>query len=309
MYNFTIKQLEILKAVIETGSFTRAAENLYLSQSTVSGHIAELEKVLDQKLFDRTFKKQPAPTPAGLEIYHLGNKLLSVCGEIETSTRRLSVQTLSIGASSVPADYLLPDYMADFLKICPDCRFHVKKGNSVRIHEMLVNHEIELGLVGSAFDKRRLQYYEIETDALVVITPATARFRELQAKGVLGRELLSEPLICREEGSGTQRAADDYIKKIMPEQAALLRPIVRMDSPEGLVNAVASGIGVAIVSSVSVRNRVKSGELLVFPLDEPAVTRSIYLARNRNESLSATAQAFVRRVAHQYILPVSRKNT
>lgn len=308
MYNFTIKQLEILKAVVETGSFTKAAENMYLSQSTVSGHIAELEKVLDQKLFDRTFKKQPTPTPSGLEIYHLGCKVLSMCGEIETRSQQMSMHTLAIGASTVPADHLLPEYMADFLKVCPDCRFHVKKGNSVKIHEMLLNHEIELGLVGSAFDKRRLQYYELETDPLVVITPATARFRDMQERGVLGRELLGEPLICREEGSGTQRAADEYLKKNMPDRTDWC-PVVRLDSPEGLVNAVISGIGVAIVSTISIRNRAKSGEFLVFPLDTSVVTRSIYLARNKNESLSAAAQAFVHRVAHQYVLPVSRKNT
>lgn len=296
MYNFTLKQLEILKAVIEGGSFTEASARLYLSQSTISTHVAELERVLDMRLFDRTAKKQTVPTTAGWEVYRFAKDILDACEKLETRSRIVCARHLAIGASHVPADHLLPDYLARFMSLYPGCTYEIKRGDSSEIHEMLVRNEIRLGLVGTALDKRSLRYIELAKDTMVVITPATERFRLLQKKDVTGRELLkSEPLIFREQWVGEQQTAAGYVRKHLVEDAAT-RTVLRMDSPEGIMNAVASGIGVSIVSSLASRSRERMGSILCFPLDAPPVYRGIYLAVSRSETLTPAEADFVRMV-------------
>lgn len=290
MLNFTLKQLEIFAAVAENHSFTAAAEVLYLSQSTVSSHIAELEQVLGQTLFSRTVKRQIELTPEGRNVYGQVCGLLTQCRELANGTGERSPE-LVIGTSTVPADHLLPFYMAEFLKVQPECRFVVKRGDSAAVHEMLRKHEVQLALVGTALDLQRFAYQPVAEDTLVVIAPNTAEYRALCQRQTLGWELLTRPLIFREVGSGTQRAIDAYLARRSLDTAKM-NIVARIDSPEGIMNAVASGVGISVISALAAQGRVQAGDLLQFPLDVPAVVRKVFLAQRRGEALSAAAAAF-----------------
>lgn len=290
MLNFTLKQLEIFSAVAEYNSFTAAAEALYLSQSTVSSHIAELERALGVTLFSRSVKKRIELTDRGREVYASVQRILLQC-ELLVNPSGGQDREIVIGTSTVPADHLLPGYMAEFLKLLPDCRFVIKRGDSATVHEMLRRQQVQLALVGTALDLQHFDYMQVAQDTLVVITPNTEEYGQLQQQGCFGRELLARPLIFREAGSGTQRATDAYLSRI-GLGAAQINVVAQIDSPEGIMNAVCSHVGIAVMSALAVRSRVRSGELLEFPLDNPPVTREVFLAWRKGDMLPACADAF-----------------
>ena len=290
MLNFTLKQLEVFVRVAECGSFTEAAEQLYLSQSTVSGHIASLEQALGATLLSRNTKMKTSLTPQGREVLASAREIVAQCRTLSGQTAALPNEII-IGASTVPANHLLPGYMADYLHKCPECRFVIKKGDSSAVHEMLLRHEVQLALVGTVLDRQHLFYRPVIEDHLVVITANTEEFRQLQKSEIPGKLLLDRPLIFRETGSGTQRVIDEYLSGSNIDTKSI-HVIARIDSPEAILNAVSSGVGISVVSSLAAQTGVASGALLSFELDQPPVLRHIYLAWLKQSHLSPSAEAF-----------------
>ena len=184
---------------------------------------------------------------------------------------------LRIGASTAPGCQLVPSYVAAFCRRRPDCCVSLKHGDSGGIQEMLLEREIQLGFVGSADNRQELSYECIAKDRLVLITPRQDRYAAMQAEGRLGRELLSEPLLSREYGSGTQEMVDNYLTGAQLP-AGGVRVAAYVSNPVTLQKLVAEGMGVAIVSYLTVQERVAAGEVLAFELEERPVERNIYIA-------------------------------
>ena len=157
---------------------------------------------------------------------------------------------------------------------------------------MVLDGDVQIGFVGSTDNRQQLCYERIARDRLVLITANTPRFAKLQAQGVLGRELLSEPLIFRDRGSGTQKMIDNYLSS---REDGNFTPDVRFYTadPEMLQELVSMGAGVSILSALSVEERVKAGKLLCFELEETPFYRNIYMVYQRKGTLSELAKAFV----------------
>ena len=301
MGNINLKQLEIFAAVVECGSFTEDANQLYMAQSTVSSHIHALEAILLTPLFHRGAKKNGALTDDGKRVYQLAKDVLEKCRDLETGMVEEKGSELRLGASTAPGCQLVPSYVAAFCRCRPDCCVSLKHGDSGGIQEMLLEREIQLGFVGSADNRQELSYECIAKDRLVLIAPCQERYAAMRAEGRLGRELLTEPLLSREYGSGTQEMVDNYLTGAqLPADG--VRVAAYVSNPVTLQKLVAEGMGVAIVSYLTVQERVAAGEVLAFELEERPVERNIYIAWRTRGELSKSAKeflAFVRRSAEE----------
>lgn len=293
MVDFTIKNLEVFLTVVERRSFSLAANELYLSQSTVSSAISALEKTLGVQLLVRNARRKVELTEEGERLYPMAKRITESCKELQTMFRSGGGKpTLLIGASSVPAQYLLPDIMSGFLLKEPDCRYVLEAGDSRRVHQMLKKEIIRIGFLGDRIEDPDLTYVPVARDRLVVVTAANGRFSALKEQGVLGRQLLDEPMFAREEGSGTDHAFTRYLRRsgFAPER---LQIIARLEHTESIKSMVARGSGIAVLSELTVEEEVTRGELLAFHLEEQALERQIYMAFRRDDRLTEVEKQFI----------------
>ncbi|MEG1917289.1 MAG: selenium metabolism-associated LysR family transcriptional regulator [Oscillospiraceae bacterium] len=291
MIHVNLKQLEAFVATVEFNSFTRAAEELYLTQSTVSAHISGLEQELGVSLFAREAKKKIQLTEAGKTVYLRAKDIINRCEELKNLCE-IREGPLLLGASTVPAQNLLPVILSDFHKKHDDCHYLLKRGDSEKIHALLRSGEVRIGFVGAALDTKTYQYHTILEDELVLCTAVTDRYRGLWEKMTPGCNLLDEPMLLREDSSGTLRALASYLKRIhLPVES--LRLVARSDNPEAIKNMVSAGLGVSVLSALAVRQEVEAGKLLSFPMDSEGVYRKIYVATRRDCQLSRMERDFI----------------
>lgn len=291
MINVNLKQLEAFVATSEFNSFTRAAAQLYLTQSTVSAHISRLEKTLGVTLFVRDAKRKIYLTQEGKSVYIKAKDILTRCEELN-NFGDIDDGQLLLGASTVPAQKILPDIMSDFLKNHDKSQYILKRGNSEKIHELLQSGEVRIGFVGAELDKKTYIYHTLLQDELVIITAANEYYKELFNKKVQGYELLREPVILRENSSGTLRALQAYLKRIFFNQESL-HIVARSDNPEAIKKMVCAGMGVSIISALAVHEEIEEGKLLSFALDKDGVYRKIFVAYRRDIQLSRAEREFI----------------
>lgn len=290
MIEFSLKQLEIFIAIVEFGSFTRAAEELFLNQSTVSSHLMALEQILGKPLFIRNCRRQVCMTPAGETLYPIAKEIIGTCKSIPSLFRNAEpYRPILLGASTVPGQYLLPQYLSAFLGEQKKFRYVLRHGDSTRIHKLLKNGEIRLGFVGTISEPETVDYFPLSEDRLVLVAPNLPHYQMLKERGAFGRDLLTEPMVARSEGSGTGRTAHNYIKSL-GLSSKNLSVVARMDDPEAIKHMVIGGFGVAILSSLSVRQEVAAGTVLSFEMDPKGLTRGIYLATMRNAAFTPAEQ-------------------
>lgn len=292
MGNINLKQLEVLAAVVECGSFTEAANQLYMAQSTVSSHIHALEEILQTPLFRRGAKKSSTLTDDGKRVYQLAKDVLDKCRDLETGMVEERNGELLLGASTAPSCQLVPAYVAAFSRRRPDCCVSLRYGDSSAIQQMLLDREIQVGFVGSADNRQELSYECVAKDRLVLIAPNQGRYAAMRTAGKLGRELLTEPLLSREYGSGTQEMVDNYLAGAgLPSGG--VRTAAYVSNPISLQKLVAEGMGVAIVSYLTAQERIAAGEVLAFELEEQPVERNIYIAWRTKGELSKMTKEFL----------------
>ena len=290
MTELTLKQLQAFVCVAECGSFFEASQRLFVSQPTISSHIAALEGHFGLTLLDRGSRKKVTLTDAGREVYSRARGILQSCDELEQAFSRDGGE-LRLGASTIPMAYVLPELMAGFQKEHPGCRFVLKKGDSAAVHAMLAEGTIQLGVVGTVLDRENLYYRRLCSDELVFLCRSDEETRALLAQGVQGRALLDRPLIARTPGSGTQMAVDHYLSGI-GAAAEKICVIARVESNEAILQMVSQGMGNAILSSRAAHSWQETGKILIFPLEDAPVTRELFLVWPKHIPLSHPARQF-----------------
>ena len=291
MLDINIRQLETFVVTAEYSNFTRAAEELHLTQSTVSMHIRTLEEALHTTLILRGARRKFVLTEDGSRVYAIAKDILSRCQALETLGKELDGALMTIGTTTVPARYLLPRLLAEYTKKHDHDRYILRRGDCDGIHELLECGEVQLAFVGDALDTSRFDYRVVARDPLVLITENTPRFRRFKQLDTSGCELSGEPLIIREATSGTQHAADAYFRqRNIPLES--LHVVAHMDSPETIKRSVAKGMGVSVISYYSAKAEIEAGELLYFELEPEGVFRNIYMAWKKGAALSAAEKRF-----------------
>ena len=305
MLNINLKQLEAFVATAEYSSFTKAAEELFLTQSTVSSHISALEKALDLRLIRRSARQRVALTREGEQVYREAKEILERCQALEDLKNQEDRNQLIIGASSVPGQCLMPEIMGDYLKQNPDCRYVQLRGDSIRIHQYLAQGKAHLGFVGVASNPKEYHYHSVAEDRLVLITASKEPYLALRQSGASGLELLNFPMILREENSGTRQEMERYLQALQIDPAKF-NVIAQIDNPEAIRSSVSRGLGVSIMSVLAAREYLLSGQLLSFELGDRGAYRNIYLAWRKDATLSPAEQKFLEFVQSRPVLTAAK---
>lgn len=303
MLEINLKQLEAFVATAEYRSFTKAAEALYLTQSTVSSHISTLERILGIRLIQRGARQRVALTEEGERVYRESRNILNQCQALQDLGDQSMENQLALGASSVPGQCLIPEIMAAFLTRHPECRYLQLLGDSAQIHRLLEQEKCRLGFVSTAANRHAFHYHAVAEDRLVVITPNQEPYRELKARGTSGRELLDRPMILREESSDTRQALEACLNRYSILKASL-NIIAQIDNPDVIRSSVSHGLGVSVISWLSVREDVAAGKLLAFDLDSDSAFQKIYLCWRKDTVLTNLEHKFVRFIQEQPPAPL-----
>lgn len=292
MLKINLKQLEAFTVTAEFSSFTKAAETLYLTQSTVSSHIHALEIALGVRLIQRGARQRVALTKEGELVYREAKDILARCQALQDLSSHDSEKQLVIGASTVPGQCLLPEIMAEFLQSNPGLKYVQLRGDSQQIHQYINQRKSNLGFVGMAADPQNFHYLPVATDRLVLITPNREPYATLRREGISGMALLDQPMILREESSGTRQEMARFLHSHgkSPED---LQVIAQIDNPEAIKSSVIRGLGVSVISVLAAREEILSGRLLAFELSDRGAYRKIYLAWSKQASLSEPERCFL----------------
>lgn len=286
------KQLQSFVTVVQEESFTQAAGRLFVSQSTVSTHIHQLESELNTKLILRTTKSLQI-TPKGRELYEYALNILELKERIIQACSIESRRIIHLGASTIPSAYILPQLLADFGKSHQDIYFIIHQSDSQGIINGLKDGLFNLGFIGMSCEDSDFCCQPFCKDRMVVITPVNEHFLQYkQQKENVLPELLREPLILREKGSGSKKMADNFLAHSGISEDEL-QIIARVNDQETIKNLVASGMGISIISEKAAHNFLQEKRLLAFELPQAFSERSLYLIYRKNYLLPSYVKEFL----------------
>lgn len=286
------KQLQSFVTVVQEESFTQAAGKLFVSQSTVSTHIHQLESELNTKLILRTTKSLQI-TPKGRELYEYALNILELKERMIQACSIESRRIIHLGASTIPSAYILPQLLADFGKSHQDIYFIIHQSDSQGIINGLKDGLFNLGFIGMSCEDSDFCCQPFCKDRMVVITPVNEHFLQYkQQKENVLQELLREPLILREKGSGSKKMADNFLAHSGISEDEL-QIIARVNDQETIKNLVAGGMGISIISEKAAHNFLQEKRLLAFELPQAFSERSLYLIYRKNYLLPSYVKEFL----------------
>ncbi len=286
-----LRQLEVFIAVADTKSFSKGAEVAFITQSTVSQNIFALEEEFGIKLFDRT-GKGALLTEGGKVLLERARRLLHYAGEIPAAMGRfkgVEEANLRIAGSSIPGEYLIPAALPLLIRRYPGINITLTQGDSRQVLEWIMSEIVEYGVVGGHFTGEGLEFNPLSRDEIVLVAPAGHRWA---ASGPIRvEELLGEPFVVREAGSGTGQNTIAALRNAGIAVEALRQAAI-LGSNNAVTRAVIAGVGVSFVSAVSVEQELLQGSLVRVPIEGITITRQFFLVKRKGRELSPAAKAF-----------------
>ena len=269
-------RLIVFRAVAHHLNFSRAAEQLLLTQPAVTQQIKALEDQFGVPLFHRG-GGHIALTPGGAALLPFAEQIRQLSELAVAAVAQANGQQageLSIGASQTIAQYLLPTFLAAFLRLNPQVRLTARSGNTGQMLAALVSGEIQMALLEGPEQRTDVHIEPFMEDHMVLVVPAT---HEWAGRTVTLSDLRSQPLLTREFGSGSRRIVEQALAHAgLKSKDLFVR--MQLDSTEGLLNAVEAGLGVTFVSRWAVRNQLALGTLKLARVAGVKLARSFSLA-------------------------------
>ena len=284
-----VRDLQVFISVAKHLSYTRAGEEVHLSQPSVSVRIKQLESQLGVKLFEQLGKKV-ALTEAGQLLVPYANRVISAVEDARHAIEELQGLdrgSLRIGASTTPGMYIIPRTIARFKEFHPQIDVHLGIRDTREIEDGVIRNEFDFGFVGGHLAGDEVDVLPWLTDELVLIVPPTHR---LARKKILKRDdLAKERFIGRESGSATRATVADRLK----ECEIQLETVMEMENPESVKKAVQSGLGIAFISKFAVETELKAKALAAVRVPKLAISRELKIVYRRDKHLSRAARAFI----------------
>jgi DNA-binding transcriptional LysR family regulator len=279
-------RLRAFAAVAREGSFSGAAEQLYVSQPAISKHVASLEAEVGSQLVVRN-RRGAHLTPAGelLADYVLrAEALLANARRALAAGGDAQVGTLAVAASGIPGTYLLPSVLARFHEQHPAVELDFRLSTSAGALDLVRAHEVELALVGGLTVPPELESEPLVEDEVVLVGPPSLAGRRLRAKDLDGLTWIS-----REEGSATREAVESARWQVG------LRSVRALELPswESVKLAVASGAGIAAISRVALSSELETGTLAILDVPRWRLQRTIAVLTARDVPLTPPAERFL----------------
>jgi len=288
-----LRRLETFCRVAELKSFSRAAEAIYLTQPTVSGHITSLERDMGLKLFDR-LGRETTLTHAGQILYRYSKDILRLRDEAINAVSEFSQVkrgTITLGGSTIPGEYVLPKIMGAFHAQYPGIMVRLIVADSQRIADLLLGGDIEVSVTGMRIDDTKSESFPLFRDRVVLVADPD---HPLAGKThVTWTDILSTPLLIREPGSGTRKAFVEYLSA-----AGYRFEECRISGEVGSTTAVKEGVksggSVGFVSDLAVTDELRHNTLVKIDVaDSPSPVRDFFAAVRRGKDLSPPARRFL----------------
>ena len=293
-----IRRLEIFAKVAELGSFSRAAEALFLTQPTISEHVRALEDELGVQLLDR-LGRGATPTRAGQLLLGYARRMLTLSREAHQALERFQGRMsgeLVVGGSTIPGEYVLPALIGQFKAKYPDISISLLIGSTRQVSDWLEEGRVEVGVVGAKPASRALEAKELMSDEIVVVVPAGHSWAARRMTTLA--DLQKEPMIVRERGSGSREAIEHALHEAGLSLAGM-RVVGEMGSTQAIKQAVRAGVGIALISRRAVEDECRAGLLACVKVKDLRVARAFHLVMHRDRTRSPLAQAFVEFVESQ----------
>ena len=294
-----LKQLEAFVQVSESGSFSKAAKELFLTQPTISAHISSLEKELNVRLFIRN-TKEVTLSDDGKDLYRYAKQITDLEKAIEERFYMDSddgKHVITIAASTIPAQYLLPKVLMCYRERHPKEQIKIMETDSSEVVTQVVDHMVDVGFTGTVLEKKHCKYIPFYKDELAVITPDTPEYRILKEQNRDDIDWIKrKPLILREEGSGTRKEAEKQLKNAGISMEAL-DIVASIANQETIKKSVKQGMGITVLSRLAAEDE---DGLLIFPIPGADEGRDINLVYNKNYQMTRSADRFIRIVKEVY---------
>jgi DNA-binding transcriptional LysR family regulator len=291
--DFGFRELEIFCKVVEMESFSKAAEAVFLAQASVSERIAGLEKKIGTRLLDRLGRKV-IPTAAGELLHKHATLLLEMKETAQSEIERflgLKQGEVSMGGSTIPGEYILPDLIGRFNKKYPHISVRLTIADSGQIENRVQAGHLELGVIGSKSAHANLLCQKLWEDELVLAVPI--RHPWARRKTVSLQELRKTPFILREEGSGTLKILEAYLRETGADGTRALQISARFGSSTAVKEGIKSGLGLSILSARAIATEVKAGLLKALRLKGMTMSRNFFLIRNKLRVASPACQTML----------------
>ncbi len=297
MANF--HQLYIFHMVAKLGSFSRAAEELSISQPAVSIQVRELEKSLGCALLHR-MRRGLQLTDTGQAVFSYTQRIFSLAQEMETAVQDiqgLKAGKLTIGSSTTPGEYILPWVIGQFRQRYPGVEVMLTISNTQAIVERIINRELDMGMAGSLVDMEGLESFPYVQDEIVVIA---APFHPLAGRDRLSlADIEGQDFILREPGSATRRAAEGCLKA----HGLSVRTVMELGSNEALKRAVAAGLGLGMLSKFGVMPDTTAGFIKVLAVEGWRCQRPLTVFYRKDKHLPLAQRAFLRFLKEERPVP------
>ncbi len=298
---FTLDQLRILRAIINEGSFKKAADSLYVTQPAVSLQIQNLEKQLEVPIFDRGGRKAQL-TEAGQLLFNHCDKILSQCDEACRAIddlNNLKGGTLIIGASQTTGTYLMPRMIGLFRKKYPDVNVQLQVHSTRRTGWSVANGQLDLAIIGGELPTELgelLRVIPYASDELALVLPIK---HHLSRHDELTKEDLYRLGFISLDSQSTTRKVLDKLLRHSGLDVQRLRIEMELNSLEAIKNAVQSGLGAAFLPVISIERELEAGSIHKPTIADLEVKRELKLISHPSRYSSRASQAF-----RQSILPI-----
>ena len=296
--DITIQQLEVLMALVEAGSFTRAAARLSLSQPSLTKHIHNLEEAAGTRLVNR------GPTgislmPEGQIVYDYAKRVIRLREDAkERVARRKAHESghIYVSASTIPATYILPHLISRLKQAHPAIQVHTQMHDSEETLQTILNDQAEMGFIGKEPMNKRLVAHRLWKDHLVLAVPfghPLAKHRSTRTE-----ELAKVPFIIREKGSATRDLMEECLQKQLGISLTSLNVISEMGSSEAVKEAILAGLGVSIISTFAIKRELSQGLLVALSISNCNMERYFYLIYKKQFPLM---------VYHKHFLEIAKR--
>jgi len=289
-----VRRLQAFAKVYELRSFSRAGEELLLSQPTISAHISTLEEELETQLFDR-LGRTVLPTQAGDVLYRYCTTIFTQLDHAKADIMALSARVageLVIGGSTIPAHYIIPRLVARYVAAYPEVRVDLTGGDTSEIAQKVAEGTVHVGIIGAPAPYPELVSLPYLDDALVMVAPASLPLPDMAASGWQDR-LAGLPWIMREQGSGTRQTLEASFAKAGLDIRAIT-PALVVHSSLAVLECVEAGLGVAAVSTLAARTYLERGTVTSLDVPHLDMRRRFYVIHHGKRYLFPALRFFLK---------------
>lgn len=289
-----VRKLEAFCKVYELQNFSKAGEVMYLSQPTISSHVANLEEELGVRLFDRMGRKV-MPTQAGHVLYRSAITVFNNLEQAKASIEMLRdkvVGELVIGCSTIPSHSIMPKLLAGFSTEYPDVTFNIRTHDSSEVIRRVLDGEWPVGIVGQSPEEDGLESELLVEDEVVVVAAKGAPWLPLLDAPMQTEDLIQLPWIMREKGSGTRHVFEAMLSSVGKTLQDLNVRCWVEGTSEMLAHSL-RGVGVSVTSRLASEEYLGSGQLVSLPVPQFQGKRNFYLIYHRDKHMFPALKTFV----------------